>query len=509
MRSKKALANVVASLSLQLITIICGFIIPILIISTYGSSVNGVIQSITQFLGYIALLEAGVGGVVRAALYKPLARKDVLLISSTMKATEKFFRSISLVFIVYLVVVAIMFPLIVNNEFNGIFTSSLVLIIGLSLFAEYYFGITYQLLLQADQKLYISSSIQIIVTLINTIIVIILVKSGASIHLVKLCSTGIFIIRPIILHLYVKRKYKIIQGVSVDKNTLKQKWDGLGHHFSYFLNNNSDVVVLTLFTNVREVSVYSIYMMVVMGVRNLTTTFSTGIEAAFGNMIAKGENKVLHKSFSIFELFSFILTFIFFTSTALLIIPFISVYTKGITDVNYIRPLFSYIFVAAGAAYCIRLPYHSVVIAAGHFKQTRNGAFLEAFINIILSVILVNFYGIIGVAIGTLSAMLFRTLQYVHYLSNNILKRDMKFFIGRMLVNISSVVISIVFARLISGNKPDNYIDWTIYAIFITVIVALVTILINGLFYYKDLKGLLQIIKNIVNKRVKHRGGNV
>ena len=40
----------------------------------YGSDVNGLVSSITQFLGYIALVEGGVGGVIRAALYKPLAK---------------------------------------------------------------------------------------------------------------------------------------------------------------------------------------------------------------------------------------------------------------------------------------------------------------------------------------------------------------------------------------------------------------------------------------------------
>lgn len=80
---------------LQLVTIVSSFIIPIYIIGTFGSNVNGVIVSITQFLSYITLLESGVGGVVRAALYKPLANKDVIQISRIIKASEKFFKVIA------------------------------------------------------------------------------------------------------------------------------------------------------------------------------------------------------------------------------------------------------------------------------------------------------------------------------------------------------------------------------------------------------------------------------
>lgn len=58
MRTKKAILNIIASLLLQVIVLICGFIVPKLIITNFGSKVNGLISSITQFLAYISLLES-------------------------------------------------------------------------------------------------------------------------------------------------------------------------------------------------------------------------------------------------------------------------------------------------------------------------------------------------------------------------------------------------------------------------------------------------------------------
>ena len=69
---KLIIKNIGSSLLLQLVTIICGFIVPRLIISNYGSDVNGLVTSITQFLAYITLLEAGFGPVVKSLLYKPI-----------------------------------------------------------------------------------------------------------------------------------------------------------------------------------------------------------------------------------------------------------------------------------------------------------------------------------------------------------------------------------------------------------------------------------------------------
>ena len=63
MRSKKAIYNIISNLMLQFVVVIYGFIVPQIIISNFGSSVNGLISSITQFLAYITLLESGFGPV--------------------------------------------------------------------------------------------------------------------------------------------------------------------------------------------------------------------------------------------------------------------------------------------------------------------------------------------------------------------------------------------------------------------------------------------------------------
>jgi O-antigen/teichoic acid export membrane protein len=498
MRSKKALLNILSSLTLQIVTVICGFIAPRLIIETFGSSVNGVIASISQFLGYIVLLEAGVGGVVRAALYKPLAKKDVMEISQIVKATEKFFRILAFLFIGYSLIIALLFPLLVSNLFEHIFTFTLVLIIGVSTFIQYYFGVTYQIVLQADQKGYITSTLQIFTTIINTVMVIVLIKLGANIHIVKLGSAAIYVIRPILLYVYVSNKYRINKICSADNNAIKQRWDGLGHHIAFFLHTNTDIVVLTLLTNVKEVSVYSVYLMIVSGIEKLTTTFSTGLEAAFGNMIAQDEKEALNRNFQIYEFMSYTITTILFTTTALIILPFVSVYTKGITDANYIRPLFAFVLTAAEAIYCIRLPYHAVVLAAGHFKQTRNGAFMEAFINISLSFILVNFWGIVGVAIGTLCAMLFRTIQYAIYLSKHILERSIWIFIKRFVISLITVFIIVVTVNLLPSMEVDSYVTWLLQGMIVGIIACIVTFIMNAVFYRENLKGITVIFKKLL-----------
>ena len=76
MRSKLLKLNTITSLAYQIIAIICGFILPRQILNAFGSDVNGLVNSITQFLQFIGFLELGVGAVVESSLYKPLADHD-------------------------------------------------------------------------------------------------------------------------------------------------------------------------------------------------------------------------------------------------------------------------------------------------------------------------------------------------------------------------------------------------------------------------------------------------
>ena len=55
MRSKLALRNMVSSLLLQFVTMVCGIILPRLFIGAYGSTVNGTAASITVSYTHLTL----------------------------------------------------------------------------------------------------------------------------------------------------------------------------------------------------------------------------------------------------------------------------------------------------------------------------------------------------------------------------------------------------------------------------------------------------------------------
>lgn len=495
MRSKKAIKNIISSLVLQIVILISGLIVPKLIIKTFGSNVNGLISSITQFLTYITLLESGFGPVVKSALYKPIAKNDTKSIKNILKVSENFFRVISFIFIIYLILLSVLYPFITNDIFSYWYTFSLILIISLSTFFEYYFGITYKLYLQANQETYITSYIQIIIYIVNIFIVLILVRLNVGIHIVKLLSSIIFVIRPIIQNMYVKRKYNINLKDADENYKLEQKWDGLAQHIASVVHNNTDMTILTIFSSLNSVSIYSVYNMVTKGIKSIVSSFSGGIDASFGDMIAKGEKENLNEKFNIYETFYNSIITIFYVCTLILIIPFIRVYTLDITDVDYIVPLFGYLLVLSEFIWAMRVPYSSLTLAAGHFKETKKGAWIEAILNIIISIILVIKYGIIGVAIGTFISMAIRTVEFIYHANKYILERNIFISVKKIFVIIFEILVVIFICNFFPLKSINSYKSWIFYAILIFLVSGIVVLGINYIFFKKQFKEILKIIK--------------
>lgn len=505
-RTKLAAINSSVSIIGQIVVIACSFILPRLILTHFGSAYNGITVSITQFIECGVLLRAGVGGVTRAALYKPLAEGNNEEISGIVNATQRFMRKVAYIFFVGLVLLACIYPFAVNDEFDWLFSFSLVLILGISTFAQNYFGITYQFLLESDQKNYVFSIITIITTVLNTLIASALILLGANIHIVKLGSAIAFSLNPIFLNIYVKKKYKINDRIEPNTKAISQRWDAFAQEVAAFVTNSTDLVVLTLFTNLKEVSVYAVYYMIVNKLKTLVQTMTMGIESSFGNVLAKGETEVLQKSFRLFELMVFSISTFVFTCTIVLIEPFVMIYTSGINDVNYSRVFFAVLMCINQYLFCVRLPYQILTNAIGHFKQTKKGAIFEAILNIVLSIVLVIRYGLIGVAIGTLCALTFRTFLYAIYSSRVVLDRKISVMLKQLIVSWGEGICSIIMMRLIRNAnilpEINGYLNWFIFAVVSVIVICFFVALGTFVFYRRDFKELLYKMKGIIKNQI-------
>lgn len=494
-RGKRLRLNTISSLVFQITTIICGFILPRLILGSFGSQVNGLVNSITQFLHIITFLELGVGAVVQSSLYKPLADHDDAQTSKIIRSAGRFFTKIAIILLGYIAVLVAFYPVLVNKDFGHIYTATLILAISISSFAQYYFGVVDRLLLSADQRGYIQYTAQTITLILNTAACAILIKLGASIHVVKLTTSIIYLLRPVALRLYVNQHYKIDRKINYTGEPIKQKWNGIAQHVAAVVLDQTDIIVLTSLSSLTNVSIYSVYHLVIYGVKNLFLSLTNGFQSLMGEMLAKNETEELKKLFSWTEWLLHTGTVFVFGCTGVLVVPFVSVYTKGITDANYILPLFAVLITIAHAGHCLRLPYNILILAAGHYKQTQVNYIIAAILNIVISVLTVRIWGLIGVAIGTLCAMLYQTVWMAVYDSKHILNTPINEFIKHIVVDVLTVAAAGVLTFRIPMHSV-SYLSWFLLAIIDAAIWATVIALVNTIFYREE-------IKHVIGKLIK------
>lgn len=500
-RTKNAALNILFSLLLQLVTCVKGLILPGIIIPAYGSDVNGLISSITQFLTYISLLEAGVGSIFRASLYKPLADGDMDGVSGIINEQKRFYRKIGTIFVLYVLALCFIYPMIAKTDASKPYVISLILILSVSIFTEYFFSLPYTSLLSADQLVRVSYIVSIIYTLVNIFVALFWVSLKADIRMIYLSMCVIGLLRPLFYTLYVRKHYRLNKNVMPNKVAMAQRWNGMVHHFAYYIHTNTDSAILTIFLGTAMVSVYNVYGAIIFGVEKIITSVSSGAAAGIGNLIAIGDKKSIDRTVNIFEMVQDGIATVLYTIAALLLIPFIRLYTVNMTDVSYIHPVFGYVLIAAEWIYCFRCSYSTISTSANRFKETQLGAVLECVVNLVTSLAFVLIFkmGLLGVAVGTVLGMFVRYVFEVIFLSKNVIFRPVYKAAKMLLVSLGVAVISITICRLIVDyDGIASYSEWILAA----VETGLITACCAGVSYYCFFGETMRAIL----RKVLHRG---
>ena len=300
MKENRILLNTISSFAVQVMLTFQGLIIPKIILCYFGSELNGLISSLNQFLNFFTIVEGGVAGVILAALYKPMIQKDTVILSKILKTASKFLRELGIIFLGYSVIIAFFYPMITRN-FDYWFVCSLVIILSISIFIQYYFTLLPQLFLRADNKYYLCNFVQIIFIGFNIILAIAAIQICAKIHFIKAISAAIYIIQPLILLKYIKAHYSFDEKCSEEREFLKHRWDGFGASLSNIVTTSADVVILTFLSTYSNISIYTVYYYIVYAIKGVIQSISNGFQATLGLEYASNNIEGCNKTFSICE----------------------------------------------------------------------------------------------------------------------------------------------------------------------------------------------------------------
>lgn len=502
MKTKKALYNIISELTFEVVALICGLILPKMVLEAYGSAYNGVIQTIIQFLSYTSVLTLGVTGPTRVAVYRALADEDNQKLHGILKANELYMRKVGGVLVIYMVVLAFVYPYLVREEFGWWDVASLVLIIGTGDLVEYVFGCSSRTLLKADQRTYIYTLLMISSKIASTLIAALLVRKGFGIHAVRLAMVACFATAPILTDIITKTKYHINSRVKPDYSALEQRGDAVAHSIAGIVEDSAPTFLLAIFTNPVTVSIYSVYDLILWNILKIQKAFTSNLEGAFGEFWAKGEKDKFKEKLNTLEYLMFVFLLLIYTTAGTLLLPFMKIYTEDITDANYILPWFAFLFTCCTAAYSLRTPYVLAVQAAGKYRETRNMATIEAVINVSISLVGVCIWGLNGVVIGSLAAYLYRTFSFAHYAYSTMLNVPITQFISRLIWLLASSVVIVVVQLFIVQCvlNVNSWLQWVMAGVICVGVAGAFTVVSSLLFYKQELRNSLRLVRVMLSR---------
>ena len=237
-------------------------------------------------------------------------------------------------------------------------------------------------------------------------------------------------------------------------------------------------ILLTVFCDdLAIVSVYSIYNLVASSIIALLGVVTNGVAGTLGNIIARKKDEL--KSFYMsYEVLFLSVSSCVYACMMVMYLPFIKLYTSGITDYEYVYPLTALLFTLNGLFYNFKTPAGTLIGTAGVFKETKKGTIIQTIIAVVLCVALTPILGINGLLIGLIASNLYRTVELVIFMSRNVTHIPPWRSFKQIIVSFIAFIVSCVpfmFIKL----EPENYLLWFMQAVLVFLCSVIITVIMN------------------------------
>lgn len=478
MNKSKIWKNVIFGFGGQFFIIILGIIVPRIILTNYGSDVNGLLSTVTQIFTYMALLEAGINQAARNALYKPLAEGNREGVSFVASVAQNYFRKITIFYGMGVLILACIVPFALKSNVDRLTIFLVVLFEGMSGVVSFYFIQTSSTVLSADGRGYINNSLTVINKVISYGVKLVMASLRMNVAFLQFVYFLITIGKVIFYEIYFKKNYSWINYKAAPKGAkLKDRNSYIITEIAWTIFSSTDMIILSIFISTQMSSVYAIYNLVFTNINVLLNVVYSSVNYMLGHTFHEDFAKYekMHDAYT--SMFLGCMTILMVVSY-ILIIPFIELYTRGVDDIEYIYTSLPLMFCMVQILSWSRYVSGNLTGIAGYAKETSKVSLIEAIINIVLSLILVNRFGIVGVLAATVIALPLKVV-YCAYISDiKVMHRSLKKTLSILGINYLYFALAVFCAHFIH-LQINNYSSFILYGVIIFVVCGVIGMGVN------------------------------
>lgn len=499
-RAKKSIMNITLSAISQAVIMFLGLLLPRIILTSFGSEINGLLSSLNQVYTYMELLRAGMGMAAIQALYKPLNDDNKEEISDILSTSKNYFNKAGIVYFLGVFIIAICFTVFGNTSFSHAYVFLVAFLQGISGWVSFTFIGFFSDFLRADGKNYILLIIQTTGHIAIQLSKIIVLYLWQNIIIMQLFTIAITSIEALLFFNYRRKNYGWIQlNHNPRMSLLKNRNSYLIFHITGLICTSTDTVLISIFLGFEMASVYAVYYLVISAVNAIINTVYSSTSFLLGQTFQEGLEKFKKVHDSYYLLYVTISSALF-SVCCVLCIPFIKIYTRGVNDINYIYVYLPYLFCLTQIFATSKNVGELTSNVGGCARIVVPRAIIEATINFTLTIILLQVLGIYGALIGTVVAGLYRSFDSLILTNYRVMNRSPYKSVRVLCTNIVLFsVISLLFSKISLNIR--NYIDFALAGIFLTLLFISVFCFVNTVLNYNDVKLILSRAKIIIHNR--------
>lgn len=504
MRTQNSIKNISIGIFTQVVMTLLGFISRKVFLDNLGITYLGVNGLLTNVLSMLGLLEAGIGSSIVYSLYKPLAEKDEYKVTALMQLYKKAYRILAiLVFIISLVLYPILIETMRKDE--AIANMSIVYMVFVSKNVLSYLYSHKWCIINADQKNYIIAKRNLVFNIVTTITKIIVLSLTKNYILFLLIDIFIMVIQNISNGRVVDKLYSYIntkENCKIDEKTNKDIARNVKalflHNIGGFFVFGTDNLLISWFINVTTVGIYSNYTMIIDQLTSLISPVINGIGNSVGNLLATEGSE---KNYEVFKV-SYLVNFWIYSFSVIFLYNLLNPFITWWLGKCYLIDSLTFIVILVNCYINgMRGSIHIFKTKAGIFTQDKYVPIIESVVNLGTSIILVKFFGLAGIFLGTTIStvcIVFWNVPRIVY--KNVFKKPLveyfkTYTLYAMLTLGAGYITTLVCVNLVSGT---TFISLVIRGIICVSIPNIIYILI---FYKtKEFQDILCIIKPLFNK---------
>ena len=506
-RIENSIRNSFLGITVQVTNVLLGFIVRSVFIRCLNAEYLGVNGLFSNILTMLSLAEMGVGSAIIYNMYKPIADDDEIQIAKLMNFYRQAYICIGCVVAAIGLCITPFLKILINNQSN-ISNLTIIYLLYLSNTVFSYFFAYKRSIFSADQRESVLHIFRLIFYVIRSVLQIacLLLLHNFIIYLIIQIACTFF--ENIFVSLYADKEYPFFnkcKRVRLTKQEKKPIIENVKALFIYKIGSTAldgtDNIIITAFDGIINVGIYSNYTLITNSVQLLLSQVSNSLSGSVGNFVAKEKESRFEKLLKRITFLNFVIYGGAFVVLIACLSPFIELWA-GKTymlsfEVVFVHCLNLYIYGMMNSIWTFRS-------AMGLFVYGKWRPLVSAVINIITSIWWGNYWGILGVLLGTTFARIITNVWFDPYIVyKHGLKKSPRNYYKQWLGYFSIILILTFIIRLINEWVQFTGLGLLAFNVILSPVLFISTLII---FFRKtsDFKYFLDIVKNIVINQSKN-----